>query len=164
MNRITLSGKKQPELPVPAYSFVITLIRTSLVLLLALPAVFFPVRAVGQEFRATISGAISDPTGAVIPGTAVTATELNTGSVSKTTTDAAGQYVIPFLAPGTYRVEAQAEGFQKVLRNAVTLQAGDHPVINLALTVGNASQTVSVSAEAPLIDQSNASVGQVITT
>jgi hypothetical protein len=164
MNRITLSGKKQPELLVPAYSFVITLIRTSLVLLLALPAVFFPVRAVGQEFRATISGAISDPTGAVIPGTAVTATELNTGSVSKTTTDAAGQYVIPFLAPGTYRVEAQAEGFQKVLRNAVTLQAGDHPVINLALTVGNASQTVSVSAEAPLIDQSNASVGQIITT
>ena len=157
MNPITLSGKTQPEFLVSARSFVIPLIRISLVLLLALTAAFLPALADAQEFRATISGRVSDPIGAVIPGTAVTATEVNTGSVSKTTADAAGQYVIPFLAPGTYRVEAQAESFQKVLRNAVTLQAGDHPVINLALTVGNASQTVSVSAEAPLIDHSNAS-------
>jgi hypothetical protein len=164
MNRTTPSGKTQPEFLVPVRSFVVTLIHIGLVLLLALPAVFLPACADAQEFRATISGAVSDPTGAVVPGTAVTATEITTGSVSKTTADSAGQYVIPFLAPGTYRIEAQAEGFQKVLRNAVTLQAGDHPVINLALTVGNASQTVSVSTAAPLIDQSNASIGQVITT
>src|ERR1700678_4331145 len=104
MNRTTLSGKTQPEFLVPVRSFVVTLIHIGLVFLLALPAVLVPARAYAQEFRATISCTVSDPTGAVVPGTSVTATEVTTGSVSKTTADAAGQYVIPFLAPGTYRI------------------------------------------------------------
>ncbi len=123
-----------------------------------------PSSTYAQEFRATVSGTVSDSTGAVVPNTAVTVTELNTGSVSKTTSDNAGQYVVPFLAPGTYRIEAQAEGFQKVLRNRITLTAGDHPIVNLTLALGNTSQTVTVTSDAPLIDQSNASVGQIITT
>jgi hypothetical protein len=164
MNQNKSTGKSQPDNLVSARIFCCALPLLSVILLIAGTALLLPSFAGAQEFRATISGMVSDPTGAVVPNTAVTATEANTGSVSKTTSDAAGQYVIPFLAPGTYRVEAQAAGFQKILRKAVTLQAGDHPVINLALTVGDTAETVSVSTDAPLIDQSNASVGQIITT
>jgi hypothetical protein len=146
MNRITLSGKTQPEFLVSARSFVIPLIRISLVLLLALTAAFLPALADAQEFRATIYPALPS-----LPPRSTPAQSAKPPQTLPVST------LFPSSPPGTYRVEAQAESFQKILRNAVTLQAGDHPVINLALTVGNASQTVSVSAEAPLIDHSNAS-------
>ena len=116
-----------------------------------------------QEFRATVSGAVVDQTGAAIPNAAITITELNTGQVSKTVSDGAGQYTVPFLAPGDYRIEANAAGFSKLVRDKVTLDAGDHPTINLPLAIGELGSVVNVTDEAPLIDQSNASVGQTIT-
>jgi len=164
MNATLLSGTSPSEESTRTIRSISRSICITLTLLLTFAATLLPSLARAQEFRATISGAVSDPSGAVVPNTAVIVTEVNTGAVSKTTSDAAGQYVVPFLAPGTYRIEAQAEGFQKILRNAVTLQAGDHPIINFALAVGNTSQTVTISAAPPLIDQSNASVGQIITT
>jgi Carboxypeptidase regulatory-like domain len=120
--------------------------------------------ALAQEFRGTFSGKISDTSGAVIPNANVTVTEVNTGAVTKTVSDSSGEYVIPFLLPGTYRIEAQAAGFEAVVRNGVTLQTQEHPIIDLALTVGASTETVTVSASAPLLDKANASVGQVIST
>jgi hypothetical protein len=117
-----------------------------------------------QEFRGTLSGKVIDSTGAVIPKANVTVTEVNTGTVSHTVSDADGQWVVPFLLPGTYKVEAQATGFQSIVRNAITLQAQEHPIIDLAMSIGQTSETVTVTSAAPLIDQANASVGQVIST
>jgi hypothetical protein len=117
-----------------------------------------------QEFRGTISGAIADPTGAVVAGASVTVKETQTGTVNRTVSDNSGQYVVPFLLPGEYSITASAAGFQTITRAGITLQSQEHPIINLKLTIGEASQTVNVTAEAPLVDQANASVGQVIST
>jgi Carboxypeptidase regulatory-like domain len=121
------------------------------------------VPAHAQEFRGTISGAVSDPTGAVIPGANVVVRETHTGTINKTTSDAAGQFVVPFLLPGDYAIKVTANGFQTI-EDTITLQAQEHPILNLKLTVGNAGTTVTVNAAPPILDQANASVGQVIST
>jgi hypothetical protein len=117
-----------------------------------------------QEFRGTISGTISDSSGAVVPHAALTARETSTGTVNRTTSDAAGQYVIPFLPPGTYTVTAEAKGFETLVQTGIVLESQGHPIINLAMQVGSLSQTVTVTAAPPLLDMANASVGSVIQT
>ena len=120
--------------------------------------------AYGQEFRATISGAVTDPTGAVVPGAVVTVRETRTGTTNVTKTDSAGQYVVPFLLPGDYQIMVAEQGFQTVTRGGITLQSQEHPIVNLTLPVGESTQTVTVTSNVPLIDQANASIGQVIST
>jgi hypothetical protein len=116
-----------------------------------------------QEFRGTISGAVSDPSGAMIPGAQIIVRETRTGTVNKTSTDAAGQFVVPFLLPGDYSVLATAQGFETT-QQSLTLQSQEHPILALKLALGNAGTTVTVSAAPPLLDEANASVGQVIST
>lgn len=121
--------------------------------------------AVGaQEFRGTISGVVTDPSGSAIPNVTVTATETRTGTSQKTVTNAAGEYSIPFLLPGDYQLQAEAQGFKKELRTAVHLASGAHLDIDFKLEVGTVSESVSVTAEVPLINTDNASTAQVITT
>lgn len=117
-----------------------------------------------QEFRGTISGTLTDPSGAVVPGAAVTVRETHTGTVNRTTSDNAGEYVVPFLLPGDYTITATISGFETVTRSGISLQSQEHPIVDLKLPVGQADQTVTVTGAAPLVDQANASVGQVITT
>ncbi|HTV08135.1 MAG TPA: TonB-dependent receptor [Candidatus Aquilonibacter sp.] len=117
-----------------------------------------------QEFRGTISGAVTDPSGAVIPGAQIVVKEIHTGTVNRTKSDAAGQYVVPFLLPGDYTVTATAQGFETLTHSNITLESQGHPIVNLAMKIGNTGETVTVTAAPPLLDQSNASVGQVITT
>ena len=120
--------------------------------------------ASAQEFRGTISGTVTDSTGAIIKDAQVTVTEINTGTINRTKTDSAGQYVVPFLQPGTYQIVVEMTSFKKDVRNGVNLQANEHPIIDLALQVGNAQEAVTVTEDVPLVDTANASVGQVITT
>ena len=120
--------------------------------------------ACAQEFRGTLSGTVTDPTGAVIPGAAVVAVETHTGTTNRTTSDKDGQYVIPFLLPGDYSITVTMTGFERVTHSAITLQSQEHPIVDLTLPLGSADQTVTVSTAAPLIDEANASVGQVIST
>lgn len=133
-------------------------------MLLSVLSILLTGRMSAQEFRATISGAVTDPTGAVVPGASVVAKEIHTGTVNQTKSDAAGQYVIPFLLPGDYSVTVTAAGFKTTVRNNVTLQSQEHPILNMALAIGTTDTTVEVTSEAPLVDQANASVGQVIST
>jgi hypothetical protein len=117
-----------------------------------------------QEFRGTISGAVTDPSGAVVPGADIVVKEVHTGTANRTKSDAAGQYVVPFLLPGEYSVTATAQGFDTLTRQGITLDSQGHPIVDMALKVGNKGETVEVTADAPLLDQTNASVGQVIST
>ena len=117
-----------------------------------------------QEFRGTISGTVTDSSGAVIKDAQVTITETSTGTVNRTKTDSAGQYVVPFLQPGTYQIVVEMTSFKRDVRNGITLQANEHPLIDITLQVGNTQETVSVTEDVPLVDTANASVGQVITT
>ena len=123
-----------------------------------------PRNAFAQEFRATVSGAVTDPTGAVVPGAKIEVKEVQSGTISRTTSDGAGQYVVPFLLPGEYSITVTATGFQTFTRSNITLHAQDHPVINLGLTLGSTSQTVVVNTAPPQLDLANASVNSVITT
>lgn len=117
-----------------------------------------------QEFRGTVSGAVTDPSGAAVSNAKVTALETRTNTRTQTTTDSSGQYVIPFLAPGTYNLTFEAQGFTQATRSGIVLQADEHPVIDKRLTVGDVSQKVEVTEAAPLVNSENASAGQTITT
>jgi hypothetical protein len=135
--------------------------KTSLVAVLG---IVLPLFCVGQEFRGTISGVITDPAGATVAGAAIVATEVRTGVKTPTVSDASGQYNLPFLSPGQYELSATMRGFKAFVRKDLNLGAGDHPVIDIRLEVGDTSQSVEVTADAPLLNTENGSVGQAITT
>jgi Carboxypeptidase regulatory-like domain len=127
-------------------------------------AVFLAVSGFSQEFRGTVSGAVMDPASARVPAAKIVATETSTGTKVETISDSSGQYSLPFLSPGDYDISVKASGFKEYVRKAVHVGSGDHPVIDIPLEVGNATQTVEVTAEVSLINSENASVGQAITT
>jgi len=118
----------------------------------------------GQEFRSTISGSVTDPQNNVVPLVKIEATEIRTGVKSVTTTDALGQYTLPFLPPGAYSISAEANGFKRSIRTDLAVGPGDHPVVDFHLELGAVSQNVSVTSEVPLLETANASTGETITT
>jgi hypothetical protein len=93
----------------------------------------------------SVSGTITDPSGAVIPNASVVVSDATTRTVRGVTADAAGRYLVDDLAPGKYQVEAEAPGFMKQ-QLAFTLAASQHSQANLTLQIGQASQTVTVDA------------------
>jgi hypothetical protein len=123
-----------------------------------------PALLYAQEFRGTISGVVTDPTGAGVVGVHVTATEDRTGTTTRTVTNADGQYTLPFLLPGDYEISAESSGFKKFVRQGIHLASGDHPVVDIALVIGATTESVSVTADIPLVNTENASTGQIITT
>lgn len=122
------------------------------------------VRVQAQEFRGTISGTVTDNNGALVPGASVTVREVRTGTTNQTTSDASGQYTVPFLLPGQYTVTAKATGFADLQRTGVTLESQQHLVLNLEMKVGAATESVIVTGEPPQLNVANGSVGQVIST
>jgi len=135
--------------------------KTRLVVLIAL---LLPVALFCQEFRGSISGIVTDPTGAAIPGAQVTVTETHTGTKIPTVSDSTGKYTAPFLLPGDYDIAVQSQGFKAFLRKGVHVGADDHPVIDVRLDVGDVATSVEVTADASLLNTDNASLGQAITT
>ena len=97
-------------------------------------------------------------------GSRIVVREAHTGAIDRTMSDSVGQYVVPFLPPGDYSITVTKLGFETLVRGGITLQAQEHPIINLTLTLGSESQTVTVTGEAPLLNQANASVGEVVST
>src|SRR2546423_11291204 len=108
--------------------------------------------AIAQESRATISGAITDPSGAAIPNAKITVTEIRTGVTAYTVSDESVQYTIAFLPAGQYEIQVEEQGYRPFLRKAIQVGSGDHPMIDAALQIGAATDVVTVSAEAPLLD------------
>jgi hypothetical protein len=159
-----LALERQPDKTRTSGQIGIGMAITGLFALLICSLLLLPSGAFAQEFRATISGSITDPTGAVVPSASIMVTETQTGTINRTTSDGAGLYVVPFLPPGNYSITVTKKGFATLTRAGITLQAQEHPIINLALTVGGANQSVTVTAEAPLVNLENASVGDVIST
>src|SRR5579864_8194128 len=117
-----------------------------------------------QEFRGTFSGLVTDPQGSAMAKVKITATEKATGNKSETVSSETGEYTIPFLAPGEYEITAEMAGFKKYKREGLTLSIGEHPQVDIKLEVGATSQSVVVTAEVPMIESANASVGQVISS
>lgn len=116
----------------------------------------------GQESRANLEGRVTDPQGALVPGASVTVVSEATGVKQTTSANEQGAWVVRFLNPGTYKVTVSAPGFKTAERKGVTLQTADIKQLDMTLEVGQVSETVTVSAEAPLIDTSAATAGTVI--
>lgn len=106
------------------------------------------VPAFAQFERSAISGTIKDAQGGVMPGVTVTATSQQTQQASTTTTDDSGFYTFPSLQPGRYNVTAELQGFKKVNRQDVQLDAGARINIDLDLQTGELTEEVTVTAEA----------------
>jgi hypothetical protein len=120
--------------------------------------------AFAQEFRSTMSGKVTDPSGAVIPRARVTVTNTDTGAKLDTLTDKAGVYTAPFLLPGKYSVTVTVEGFQSYLHDGITVQTGARVEEDAIMTVGSASEEVHVTMDSPLIELSTATAGQVLSS
>jgi hypothetical protein len=129
----------------------------SVVLLAALGA-----GVAAQDFRGAIAGTVTDSSGGRTPGVTVTAVNTATNGTSTTTTDNEGAYTLRYLTPGTYSVSAELSGFKKLVRDNIDVRIGDRLELDLHLEVGRMEETVSVTAEAPLLDTSSGSNGQVI--
>ena len=118
--------------------------------------------APAQSGSSTISGTIKDGTGSVIPRAMVRVVNEQTGAAQATLTNDTGVYRAGSLVPGAYRVEVEAEGFQKMVRGPVTLEVGQVIALDLALELGKASETVTVTEAAPITDSQTSNVGQVV--
>ena len=115
-----------------------------------------------QEFRAGISGIIKDPQGAGVPKVPVEALNIETGDISRTTSNAAGEYSFPVLPIGVYRITAEATGFKKAIRNNLELRLGDQVQQDFTLEVGAVTEQITVSAGAELLQELPADKGQVV--
>jgi hypothetical protein len=115
--------------------------------------------AFAQTNHATISGTVTDSSGAVLTDVDVTATNLGTDVPTKTVSNHDGIYVLPNLAPGQYSVEFKRNGFATLLRPSVTLNSTEVARIDAVLQVGAATATVTVTSDAPILDLDTASVG-----
>ena len=111
---------------------------------------------------ASVVGTVTDSTGSVIPGAKVTVVNTGTSFVSETTASAEGGYYVPYLIPGTYRVTVEGKGFKKYVRDGITLRTNESPRIDVALEVGQLTETVSVEAAAPLLETESATAGQIM--
>ncbi|HUA96707.1 MAG TPA: TonB-dependent receptor [Terracidiphilus sp.] len=109
-----------------------------------------------QLDRGTISGIVTDPTGAAISGARVTVTNTATGTQSSTVTTGAGGYTIPELDAGEYSVTVNAPSFKELIRQGITVSVGETATVDLQLTVGQSTTSVTVTANAPLLQTDSA--------
>lgn len=131
-------------------------------LLIVLFTLLSNVALFAQRDLGTITGTITDPTGAEVPNATVTITEDATGLNYTVQSGANGEYSRPLLKPGTYTVTVEGAGFQKAQQKGIIITGGDRVGVNIALQVGNASQTVEVSAAAPLLQTETAAQGAAL--
>lgn len=136
----------------------------SLVLLLTLALLGAAPRALAQADQGTITGVVQDTSGAVISNAAVKLTNTDTGLVLKSKADASGIYVFSPIKIGNYSISASANGFQTTVRTNIHLDLQQRLNVVLVLNPGAATETVTVSADAPLMQTQESSVGQVMNT
>ena len=132
-------------------------LRTLPLLLLALC-----LSAFGQVASSELSGSVVDPSGAALVNAKVVATNAGTGLIHETVTNAAGTYIIPLLQPGDYTVSAEAPGFKKTTQKGLTLQINQQAALDFKLEVGNVTDAVEVTAQAPLLESESSSLGTVV--
>ncbi len=124
-------------------------------------ALLLPVGLFAQS-AGTISGTVSDESGAVIPNADVTIANLGTGQTRALKTNEAGRYYAPGLNPGNYQVTAVTSGFEQTVRTGITLTVGSDAVINITLKPGQVTETVNVTAEAPEVQTTTSSVAALV--
>lgn len=115
-----------------------------------------------QEFRATVTGVVTDTSGGVIPGAIISIIQVDTKAVFRTVSGPSGLYTLPLQPPAVYTLTVEAAGFDKYQRVGAELTSNQHAVIDVTLQLGNIAETVTVTGAAPLLDAASAAVGQPI--
>ncbi|MGC8794016.1 MAG: TonB-dependent receptor domain-containing protein [Bryobacteraceae bacterium] len=118
--------------------------------------------ASAQEVRASITGIVTDPSGAPVAGATVTVTNVAQNVSVTTKTNESGNYVTPFLAPGTYRLTVEQSGFKKFVRENIVLQALDRLRLDVQLELGQLTESITVSASVSQLQTETATRSQVL--
>lgn len=109
-----------------------------------------------QEFRASIAGTVSDPSGAPVPNARVAVTSVSRGTTTESQTNDAGRYLVQFLLPDRYNLAVEKEGFKKFVRDGLNLQAADRLGLDIRLDLGAVAESITVSGEAPQLQTETA--------
>jgi len=136
--------------------------RVPLIITFTAMALILPSLLCAQAYFGTVSGELSDATGAMVQGANVVLTDQQKGFSFKTTSDSSGRYLFRSIPPGTYRVSAEVKGFEKVMSETFKVDINQNLTTNLTLKVAGASQTVEVAAHAQAIQTEDAETGQVV--
>lgn len=150
MRRHFFTGQEQKYLPQSCWLLL-------LAFLLAMPAGVF-----GQGYFGTVTGVLTDPTGAVIPGARVTLTDQEKGYTFNAASDGDGRYLYRSIPPGVYSVTAEVPGFAKTVRTGIRVDVNQNATANLSLKVSSSSQSVVVNAQTQALDAQDATTGLVI--
>jgi hypothetical protein len=119
-------------------------------------------QAYAQVSGATLTGTVKDSSGAVIPNAQIAITDVATGVTRTVSPGGAGLYTAPNLLPGTYEIRVTATGFSTQVQRGVTLTVGAQQVLDFTMRVGQVSQTVEVTTEAPTVELTSSTLGAVV--
>ncbi len=131
---------------------------------LIIVGLLFAACAFAQRDLATVSGAVTDPQGGAISNAKVTITEDATALTYEVTTSDAGEFVRPALKPGIYTITVEAPGFKKASQRGVELTAGGRLAVPISLTVGDVTQSIEITAAAPLLQTESTILGENLTS
>ena len=137
---------------------------SALTFLLGLSILLLPAASFGQVTTTNMSGAVTDSSGAAVPSAQVTVTNTGTGFTRTAQSGAQGEYHLEFLPIGNYNVEVSANGFKKVVRTGIVLQADQPARVDAQLQLGQVTETIEVTSEIPLVNTSNPEIGRTIET
>ena len=135
-------------------------IRAAVILL----AVLGSTRVFAQQATALITGAVRDPTGAVVVGAKITLKNSGTNVARNTATDKDGAYLFTLVPIGTYEISVEQQGFNKYVRKGITLEINQNANLEIVLTVGTTTQVVEVTGDVTQVDTISATLGKVETT
>ncbi|MGH9722390.1 MAG: carboxypeptidase regulatory-like domain-containing protein [Bryobacteraceae bacterium] len=125
-------------------------------------ALFAAASASAQETRSTIFGRVLDQQNAAVAGAGIVVTNVDTNVTTRLRSNDTGYYEANLLLPGNYQVTAELQGFKKTMRSGIALSISSRAEIDMLLTVGETAETISVTAEAPLLEASSVSAGRVM--
>jgi hypothetical protein len=117
-----------------------------------------------QEFRGTISGTVTDSSGASVPKANIEVKNVDNGQITTAVSNDTGSYTVPFLLPGSYKLTVTATGFKQAVRQQIELHSGDKTAVDITLEVGAAAESITVTAEGEQLVTATAAMGQVTTS
>ena len=124
--------------------------------------ILIPMLLLGQGYFGTVSGMLTDPSGAIVQNAKVTLTDQQKGYTFTTTSDNTGRYLFRAVSPGVYSVTAEMQGFEKTVVTNIKVDVSENPTANLRLKMVAAKETVQVSAQGETIATQDATTGQVV--
>src|SRR5258708_8301685 len=115
-----------------------------------------------QITNGSFRGSVSDASGAAVPGASVKLIDSVSHAVRESAADASGEYLFPSVAPGLYDFTVSYQGFQTLRNQGVVLQVGQHTTLDFKLQPGELMQELNVTAQAPLLNTTNSTIGTVV--